>query len=230
MSRCGLSRIGTASVLLTVFAVVVSIQSAQAIVLGGPNITGQVTPVAGGYRYDYTIDYSNSILPSVITPSAFVGYPVTGLSLPFYNLAPAASDIQMPNPAISPGWTAFFGPANPLNWSYDPLLDPNAGTYDAPDTAFIAPPYVLNWSGGIVLPGQVVSGFSFISPYAPANGPVDVIFGGLPGEMQAADPPLPNSPNSPFAQPGAVPEPLSASLGALGLAALALTTTRRRAA
>jgi len=203
------------------------VERAEANTTGGPNtidIIGQVTHETGGYRYSYTIDYSQVVSPN--GPS-IPGDPVIGLTLPFFDDISSISDIHSPN---SPDqWSHEFVTATTTNWPYS-----------AP--GFPTPSFVLHWFVDAtqptaqfnipgVQPGEVLGGFDFLSPYPPGEGPVLVTLGAQPGtvgDTTSLDPPLPATPNSPFAVRQPVPEPLTATLGALALTALVLSASRRR--
>lgn len=186
----------------------------------GIDVNGTVTPVTSGFQYDYTIDFKE-LLPTgepVIQP-ALPAPNVVGLTLPFFDPEAVALNGPISDPI---GWSHEFVPATSGNWPFP-----------SPSSPFRNPPYVLHWFSDSIAPGSEVgidqitppsiTGFSFTSPYGPLDGPVIVSVLGL-SNASLLDPPLPASPNSP-----AVPEPLTASLGALALAALGLRLTRRQA-
>ena len=210
------------------------LRSAQAVSVIGLGVEGTATPILGGFQYSYNI-VANFAVPGNIQPQPIFPITPTDLTIPFFD--PQATTILPGTISAPPGWTSEYVPATALNWPYSAAGDPNAGSYGAPAADFEDATFVLHFHNTEALPNQldgqlqtqsdgfaVLAGpFQFRSLYGPLEGPV--LLAGIGNtSIQAFDPPLVSSPNA----PQAVPEPVTAGLSLLALAALGLAATRRR--
>jgi hypothetical protein len=195
--------------------------------VGASSVT-TVTPVDGGFQYNYAITNTSPLGgPSLLT-----------WALPFFNDA-ATSFVGGESSIFAPdGWTWLFTPVSSptsSDWGYLAADDPKSATYAAPGTAFENPPYALVFLvdlGSISLgepsqaiaPGAAFGGFGFISPFEGAAVPFLAGFDNL--TVAIGDPVAPRTPSFPAAE--AVPEAPSLGLVAAGGATLCLAAGLRR--
>ena len=206
---------------------------ASGAVVGGGGVEGVVTDLGGVFLYEYTVytGGATAVGEDAVEPTVELSFPlgstVNSFLIPFFD---PEEDAIIPGSIVpAPGWLAAFRNTADSSWDYDPLADPDSGSYEVPANVFVAPPFVLEFyvepvtvapagEWVIIDPSLGITGFSFLSPYGDTNGPV--VLGYAEGGLTAVDPPHVKSPSHPAA---VVPEPTG-----LGLIGLAMLAARRR--
>ena len=190
-------------------------------------VDATVSPSNGQFSYQFEVFNTTR----GVGISQIAGTPVIiDWELPLFSL----NDIEVSSIVSPLGWQheVVAHPNAPSFWNYsaatDPLLDPSQGgdpnLYGPNPQAFENPPYVLHWftedpENYGIFPGNSLSGFGFLSDYAPFNAPYLASWVELP--PRGGDPPIPGqafgTPLSPARLSAqSVPAPSTALLGVLG--------------
>ncbi|MAE66054.1 MAG: hypothetical protein CMJ18_17415 [Phycisphaeraceae bacterium] len=194
-------------------------------------IHGNVTESGGLFDYSYEIVVSSAPIGDPTSNFIIGDLGVSAFSIPLFD-DPDVAIVNGASGLIAPlGWSGAVLPGAG-HWSYDPATDPFSGTYGVDPLGFVAPPLVVQFAADstddYVQVDTALSGFGFTSPFGSGDGPALVQVASTNPDLRdpvtSIDPPYIASPHSPHG----VPEPVTAGLAGMGVAALGAYLKRRR--
>ncbi len=210
-------------------AIVAPAGVAHAIFIGDVNveIIGSVSDAGGGqFDYSYEVVSSTGTLSGDSNDPVLEALGVSSFSIPLFDPADVAIVGGEGGLRAPIGWSGQVVGRTVDNWRYDPGDDPQSGTYGVDPLDFVAPPLVIEFSATDPLEyvfESRLNGFGFTSTFGAGNAPAYFELG--VDQRGATDPFYPATPNSPH---GAVPEPVTAGLAGIAVAAIGGYLRRRR--